>query len=191
MRIIKYCFLAILFAPFTIQAAIVNVWVDPADSGPYNVGDTFTVNVMGDWDAPMYSGGVILDFDPSIVNVTSATITIPTLTETISLIDNVNGTLDFIGFSYFDSSFTALGAGTYQIASVGMEAIGAGTSLIALYDTMGAEGRLPWDPESYTATVVFNATPGTVTVNAVPLPAAAWFMLSGLGFLTFRHRRAA
>lgn len=194
MKTIKYWFLAMLLAPLGVQAATVNVWIDPADSGSYGIGDNFTVGIWGSWDVAMSSGGVALGFDPNVVQVVGGAITMqPTFGSWADdvTIDNTNGIASPIGFLNFGTN-----PGTYQIASVDMVAIGAGSSLLSLSDPSSLSDPqyygFPWYAgieSGQPIPVTFNATAGTVSV--VPLPAAVWFMLSGLGFLAFRSRRSA
>jgi len=190
MKTIKYWFLAMLLAPLGVQAATVNVWVDPADSGSYNIGDSFTIGIWGDWDIGHAAGGVTLEFDPSVVQVTGGEITVTTMLDWSELgaVDNINGVVSPIGFINF-----GLEPGTYQIASVTMEAVGAGTSLLSLSNPLNPSFAwiVGYDASNQPIPLgnFNNATAGTVSV--VPLPAAVWFMLSGLGFLAFRSRRSA
>ncbi len=189
MKRIKYWFLAMLLAPIGAQAATVNVWVDPSDSGTYTIGETFTVNIMGSWDTNFASGAVTLAFDPSVVQVTGGEITVATFGgwSTDVTVDNASGEVSPVGFINFLGGHDA---GTYQIASVDMVTVGHGTSALSLYNP--EHYAFPWyagTENGMPIPVTFNSTPGTV--SAVPLPAAAWFMLSGLGFLAFRSRRSA
>ncbi len=206
MRTIKYWVLAILLAPFGVQAATVNAWIDPTVSGPYNVGDFFTVDIWTQWDTSMLSGGVRLDFDPAVIQVdyqsttdTGVTLIVPhNFVDESGTIDNINGSTGTIGFMQleFSDPYT-LASGLYQFATVEFEVVGAGTSLLTLYDALDLD--VPWengddssDPVTFLGNHVFGqSSPEIASVSAVPLPAAAWFMLSGLGFLAFRRRRSA
>ncbi|MCF6356054.1 MAG: VPLPA-CTERM sorting domain-containing protein [Candidatus Polarisedimenticolaceae bacterium] len=188
MKTIKYWFLVMLLAPLGVQAATVNVWVDPADSGSYNIGDSFTLGIWANWDIDHATGGVALEFDPNVVEVVGGEIIITAMgdwSETVT-VDNTNGIASPIAFFNFGTP-----PGTHQIATVDMVAVGIGTSLLSLSDP--AHYAFPWlagfDGSGQPIPVAFNATSGTVSV--VPLPAAVWFMLSGLGFLAFRSRRSA
>ncbi len=188
MRTIRYWLLAMLFAPLSLQAATVNVWMDPADSGPYNINDTFTLNIMGNWDAEIVSGAVNLEFDPNIIQVISGELEVSSFNDWNATIDNAGGMISEIAFM---NPF-GLGAGEYTIASIVIQAVGGGTSPLTVYDAESeiADWYAGFDGSGQPIPIVFSSTPGTVSVSAVPLPAAAWFMLSGLGFLAFRRSRS-
>lgn len=210
MKIIRYWVLAILLAPFGVQAATVNAWIDPTVGGPYNVGDFFTVDIWANWDATILSGGVTLDFDPTVIQIdyqstsdTGITLVVSHefLDKTGAPIDNVNGSTGTIGFMQVGLSpscvnLCMLPSGLYQFATVEFQVVGAGTSLLTLNDALDA--LVPWengDDGSDSITFLGNqdlaqSGPVIASVSAVPLPAAAWFMLSGLGFLAFRRRRS-
>jgi len=208
MKAVKYWILVLLLVPFGAQAAIVNFWLNPQDSGPLSIDSSTTIDIMADWDAPMYSGAISFHFDPSIVHVTDVTVTVPS---NLAMADGMptdgspatSGTVSPIGFVYLnfmappgESANNA--AGEYLFATVELKAVGAGTSALDISSIDELEfidpvnfdvfqwtnGDAPTDP------ITFNSTSGSVSVSAVPLPAAAWFMLSGLGFLAFRQRRA-
>ena len=195
MKIFRYMTLAVLLAPFSIQAANINVWHTPLNSGPFEIGDTVSVDIMGSWDESVYAGSFKLEFDENVLSWTNTVSHIwaaPTSGEMVDagVVQAVAG--DFANYQ------GGIGAGTYHVATVNFTAQAGGISHMDLaplslqeqttYEYYGWYANNGAGSETHYP--VFDAT-GTVTVNPVPLPAAAWFMLSGLGFLAFRRKRAA
>jgi len=191
MKKIKYWVLAMLLVPFSVQAVTVDVWMDPQNSGPYVIGDNFSVDIWASWDVGLVGGAVKLEFDNSIINAVSSTMNIST-----SMVSNNGvigvGVVDSIGFLTYLGNFAP---GTYNLATVVFEAVGGGVSplvvsdaAIPVYAWEADLGNFQFEGFSPTFTTPGSNPVGSATV--VPLPAAAWFMMSGLGFLAFRRKRS-
>ncbi len=83
--------------------------------------------------------------------------------------------------------FAGIQAGT--VGTVTFEVLaGATTSVVQLGPTMGIAG--PWVSAVDFVTII-EPDYGSATVTAIPVPAAVWFMLSGLGALFGMRRQAA
>ncbi len=192
MKKIKYWILAMLLVPFGAQAVTVDVWMDPQNSGPYTIGDNFSVDIWASWDVALVGGAVKLEFDNSIINAVSSTMNISSsLVSSNGVIGT--GVVNTIGFLTYMGSFAP---GTYNVATVAFEAVGGGVSPLVVSDAAnpvyGWEADLGnFNFESFVPTFTTQGSNPVGSATVVPLPAAAWFMMSGLGFLAFRRKRAA
>jgi len=146
------------------------------------IGDPFSLTVLG-FDFPStIGGGIDLSFDPSVVNI--AAVTMNTALFEFSdpgTVDNTAGTLTD---AYFNS--LAAPSGDLEFMTIDFIATGAGTTQLVL-----AEGALAVfsDDNANQFGDQIDFVSSTVTVTAVPLPAAAWLMMSGIGVLGALARR--
>jgi len=142
-----------------------------------NVGQTFSLDLVGTGFTDIIDGGgVSLSFDASVLQVNSVTVDtgVWDFFDDPGSIDNTGGNVTEIQFASFFGA-----TGDFAIATIEFFAAGAGTSALGLTESIlnpFGSGGFPLDPP-----VTFLT--GSVTVTAVPLPAALWLMLSGLGVL--------
>ena len=176
--------LLLLFSGYTSAATIS---MDTAFTTA-NVNDVFTINVIGtDFLSNVDGGGINISFDSSVVNILSVSID-----ESVwdfggfgintGSIDNINGTLDGVMVNTFANV-----KGNFVIATIEMQAIAVGDSLLSLSEYVlnpWASGGSLINPDFIDASV--NVT----TVSAVPVPAAVWLFGSGLiGLAGFARRK--
>jgi hypothetical protein len=176
--------LALLFSSASMAATVAVV---PSNATP-NVGDAFSVAVNGA-DFPFTAGATLeLRFDPTKVTVTSivagplftgGVVSGPTYdgTDLISLLGPLQGTLPSGSFLGMTINFTALAAGAANIELFDDQADLCWTDSVTFACV----------PATYTqANVVIQHTP------VIPVPAAAWLLVSALGGLAGvkRLRRA-
>ncbi len=149
-----------------------------------NVNDIFTVNVIGTgFFSNVDGGGVNISFDQSVINILSVSIN-----ESVwdfggfgisnGVIDNSSGTVNAIMVNTFADV-----TGDFTIATIEVQAIAAGTSVLALTEY----GLNPW--ASAGSLINPDYVDGDVIVSAVPVPAAAWLFGSGLLLLTGFFKR--
>ncbi len=183
--------LLLAFTVVTSHAATVDISVDPA-STTVVLGDSFTVDIIGNYGGggSLLGGALDLIFDPLVLKVTGVMLIAP---DTVGgglgsgAIDNNIGRVDKIGFSDFFGV-----VGNFTLATINLTAVGLGTnSILQLEDAQ--DPILSWsnDIPPFGEAVIPNFTGGTVTVSAVPIPAAGWLLASGIGFLGFFRRRVS
>lgn len=134
-----------------------------------------------------FDGNVIIDFDPVLISFAGFAINTSTTLASGPAIDS-DGSLQTITLSFSNApdvgvigtfSFNAIGAIgsmiTINVADAGLLGMGI---LLSFANTL---------PTNQPFTPTFNAA--TIEIAAVPVPAAAWLMLSALGVLGLGTRR--
>jgi len=167
------------------------LFISPATSS-VNTGDSFTLDIRGNFTDTTIGGGLDVMWDPAVVALSSladVTITLatadPWLTDKGSLSPGMLGNIfagDFFGFSgnfdFASLTFTAIAAGSTQITLGGLDAIN------------------PWGDlfgDSLNSSLTFDGASVDVSApsEAVPEPGSLLLIGSGLiGFIGFAKKRA-
>ena len=165
------------------QAA--SIGIDPTDT-TIDSGDMFTLDLNMDFsDAPTSGGAVDISWDPNIIEYKNDFAFNPAFTSRdtgFDVIDFQQPGLLSIGFGNLSTAITD----TILVGTLGFTGIGSDTTDIDLQDSVKWSGFFDFDTG---ASIMVAYTGGTATVNPIPLPAAAWLMISGLGMLGFSARR--
>lgn len=147
-------------------------------------GDTFILELIGTGfnDGDLDGGGVSISYDSSVINLNSVTVDTGTweFFSTSGTIDNGTGNVDGITFNSFQSR-----TGDLLFATLEFTAVGSGASALGLSEFSG-------NPFSSGGSAYPNITldqSALVTVQSVPVPAAVWLFISGLGLLVTTQRR--
>lgn len=162
---------SLLFSGYTSAATV--SWDSTTTN--VNVDDVFTINVVGTgFLSNVDGGGVNISFDKNVLNILSVSIN-----ESVwdfggfgistGVIDNLAGTIDGIMVNTFANV-----AGDFTIATIQVQAIASGNSLLSLAEY----GANPW--ASGGSAINPDFVNGNVVVSSVPLPAAVWLFGSGL-----------
>jgi hypothetical protein len=170
----------------SVQAAD-NVFLTESNPILAGAGGTLSLNIAGNFNTPTDGGGFTFSWDPGVLTYTGLTIADTTIGgpwDTFSSFDAssaASGTVDNI-FVIADAAPGASGA--FDIATVNFNVVGAlGSSTdITIADVFGG-----WSATGTSLPITVDYTAGQV--NVVPLPAAAWLMLSSLGVLGAVRRR--
>ncbi len=182
-----------------VSAGLVDLSVTSA-SNTYQVGDVFTVLVEGSWTPDkvtndifddLITGGIELSFNANTLQINTAgngiSLLAPADFDAITgTVSNTLGTVDTTGFY----SFTGIqpDPGAFQMASFEFIAIAGGSADINVFSTTDRDWEW-FDGESNIPTVNISNT--AINVSAVPVPAAIWFMATGLiSFMGFRRKAA-
>ena len=177
-RIYLTLVLVILAASSNSYAATVTFNPNP---DTVSLGQTFNLDIIGlNFLVITDGGGVNFTFDQNIVQVNSVSIDTgvwdfgPTgISE--GTIDNVAGTVTGIAVN----AISDVGPGNFIVATVEFVAFGLGSTDLILTE---------FSPENPFASGGNLINPsfsnGFVTVTAVPLPAAVWLFISGIGILS-------
>ena len=165
-----------------VQAATVNV----VPSTPaVNLYDTFSVLVSATGFPE--TGGATLDlrFDPSVVQVSGIFLATGSPFDTISwsTINNVAGEVPSI--TLLAPLVGVLPSGSFDAFRIDFHSAGPGAANIRLIEDGVITG---WTDAN--ASLISGITYNQANVTVVPLPAAAWLLLSGLGVLVSSGRFA-
>ena len=165
------------------QAATVNVV--PSSKTVNDLGN-FSVLVSGT-GFPETSGATLgLRFDPNVVNVTGMFLVTGSPFDYISSsnFDNVTGEVQFI--SLLAPPVGALPSGNFNAFRIDFQSVAAGATSISLIDDGVSKG---WTAADFSLISGITYNQANV-VTGVPLPAASWLLLSGLGMLISTKRFA-
>lgn len=186
MNLLKKLLLSSVLLLFgtTVHAATIKL---ESGLGPSHLGDTITVNVLGEgFNDGITGGGFDLDFNPSVLQLGLVAIntTLFDFASTSGTTDNTNGKLTGVGFTrlFGDPSVNFL------IATLEFLATGVGDSILDL--ELGQFNIVDGLGTTINITTIYLDSGRSVT--AVPLPGAVWLMMGGLGLLgvSGRVRRA-
>jgi hypothetical protein len=196
----KYYFglLLLVLAVFTTEAEAITVSVDPATQTIGAGSSTqvaLTISGLGIGAAPSLSTyDLNVAYDPSIITLTGVTFGDPVLGDQLDLFslgsltsssDSPLGTINVFELSFDNpSDIDALQANAFTLATLSFNTLASGTSSLAL--TINVLGDANGDP--LTASTISSS----ITVSAVPVPAAVWLFGSGLlGLIGVARRKAA
>ncbi len=181
-NIIKVVFVTLILASTPLSAATVS-WSAPTTN--VNVNDVFSLNIIGSgFTTNVDGGGVNFLYDASVLNVMSVSIdeSVWDFLPDTGTINNVVGSVDDIMVNAFFNVIT----GDFNVASVTFQAVGTGTTGLLLSESF-------FNPWAVGGSLI---NPGyidaSVTVSAVPVPAAVWLFGSGLiGLIGLAKRKIA
>ena len=168
------------------QAATVNVV--PSSKTVDGLG-YFSVLVSGT-GFPETGGATLgLSFNPSVVNISQIFLATGSPFDYVSssAFDNVTGQVQFI--SLLAPLVGALPSGNFDAFRIDFKSVGAGAASISLIEDGVSKGWTAAD-FSLISGITYNQAKVTVTGTVVPLPAAGWLLLSGLGMLVSTKRFA-
>jgi hypothetical protein len=145
------------------------------------VGDIFSVDILGSgFSSGLDAGGLNLFFDAAIINATSVTLDpLWNFNADTGVIDNNAGTITGIEFATFADSGT-----DFRIGTITFAALVSGSTMLELTESFALGG---FASGGTSLSVTFET--GQVQVAVVPLPAAAWLLLSGMTLLGALGRR--
>ncbi|MDH3769050.1 MAG: VPLPA-CTERM sorting domain-containing protein [Gammaproteobacteria bacterium] len=179
---------------FAAQANATSLTLTGPDS--VTIGNSLVLEIIGNFgDEGLYAGGITLDFDESALSLTS-----------IVLNPELNSQFSCPGFFTCPENAVVLGSTDVVAPFEGLIAPGAGDMLLAtlIFDTNSpsTEGTSTFigmsDFSSFAGGwFAFDLSDGStpdligksVTLNAIPLPAAAWLMIGGLATLMGFRRK--
>lgn len=187
---------AILLSQITSTASAGTVGLSVnSSSNSYQVGDVFSILIEGIWTPDvvtndlfddLISGGIDVSFNKNTLQVNTGGNGVSLLapSEVLAVTGDVSNTLGIIEPTGFYTDLIA--PGSFQMASIEFLAIAEGLGDINVTST--ADLGLEWfDGNGETPTV--NISNASISVSAVPVPAAIWFMGTGLvSFLGFRKK---
>lgn len=168
----------------SIQAQSASIAFQPTP-GSSNLGEIFTLEVMALDFPTTVGGGANLYFDASVVNVLA--VNIDTDMWNFGSTGVYEGTIDNTAGSVTGilmNTFPGVPAGDFVAFTIDFQAMGVGTSTLVLTD----HALNPW-ADDFGNAINPDYIPGEISVSAVPLPAALWLLLSGLGGLGLVRKR--
>lgn len=141
-------------------------------------GRPFSMNIMGSFlpGEAIEGGGLNMSFSPSALSVSNVRIN-TTLFDFYSLpgtINNAAGTISGMVFNTFAGA-----SGNFLIATVDFMALGTGTSNLLLSQS----SLNPFSSASAGPSLSVTYLPASIVVTAVPVPAAIWLLVSGMGLM--------
>jgi len=139
------------------------------------VDSQFSLDIVTKDFPSTFGGSILINFDPTVVNVSDIALASPW--SGITLMPSDNSGINLAGILLHAPIFSQWPAGDFVFATLTFTALAIGSSELALstyeslpLSTIGRGGFTPID---------FTAVNSTVTVSAVPIPAAVWLLLSG------------
>lgn len=175
----------IVFCVLSLGCAIAQaatVYIDPVTQAA-NVGETVVVSLKGQGFAQAIDGGgVNLSFNPAFLQLSNVKVDATTweFFTTPGTVNNTAGTLTDLTFSSFAGR-----SGSFSIAQISFQAKAAGSSALTLTESAlnpFSSGGSLLNPQA-------SLTPATITVQAVPLPAAVWLWVSAMGSVFYLGKR--
>jgi hypothetical protein len=165
----------LLFLGLSAASQAATIGFNPGDSFA-DLNDIFTIDIIGgDFFPETQGGGVNLFYDATVVNVLSVSIDslVWNFTNDEGIINNFSGVVNDVLVSAFNGTGSDP-SGSFVVATIEFQAVGPGISALSMTES----SVNPWASGGAAVNPTFLT--GSVTVSAVPLPAALWLFLSAL-----------
>lgn len=150
-----------------------------SESNSYAISDVFSVDLIAIGMAENGGASLGIDFDPLVLSLNSVVLIADAPFDFLALTGN---TVDIF------APLNKNALGDFSIFTMNFSAIAEGVSNISIIDN--ADSRLAWfDAFMFDPIVDIVYENLSVTVSAIPLPAAIWLFLSGLGLMGFVFKK--